>query len=55
MRTKHIYVFIHIRIKGEVRIMKLFLVPTSNVLTDRSKAVLPLWFLLVLGDDALIS
>ena len=41
MQTKHICVLIHIGIKGEVGSVKLVLFkPSSNFLTDRSKAML---------------
>ena len=39
MRTKHLYVSIHSRIKGEVGTVNKFK-SSSNVLTERSKAVL---------------
>ena len=47
MRTKHLCVLIHIRNKGEVGTVKMFK-PSSNFLTDRSKAVLRLWILFFL-------
>ena len=42
MRTKHLCVLIHIRIKGEVGTVKLFY-PSSNFLTGHSKVVLLSW------------
>ena len=40
MRTKHLYVLIHIRNKGEVGTTKLVLVPVSSLFNYHSKAVL---------------
>ena len=47
MRIKHLCVLIHIRNKGEVGTVKMFK-PSSNFLTDHSKAVLRLWILFLL-------
>ena len=44
MRTKHLCVLIHIRNKGEAGTFK-HVKPSSNFLTDRSKAVFLLWIL----------
>ena len=49
MQTKHQCVLIHmIGIKGEFGTVKLVIKPSSNFLTDRSKAVLFLWILFVI-------
>ena len=47
MLIKHLFVLIHIRNKGEVGPSNMFK-PSSNILTDRSKAVLLLWILFVI-------
>ena len=44
MRTKHLCVMVHIRNKGEVKNMSK---PSSNFLTDYSKAMPLLWILFV--------
>ena len=56
MRTKHLYDLVHIIYKGEVGTVN-HVKPSSNFLSDRSKAVLILlvifvicvWFLIVLS------
>ena len=47
MRTKHLCVLIHIRNNGKVVQSNVFK-HSSNLLTDRSKAVLLLWIFLLL-------
>ena len=51
MRTKHLCVLIHIRIKAEVGSVKhvYMFKPSSNFLTDCSKAVLLLWIPFVIS------
>ena len=46
MRTKHLFILIHIRNKDEVGTMRL-VSPTVNIFTDRSKVVLLLWIILL--------
>ena len=49
MRTKHLCVSIHIRNKDEIGTFKSNMFkPSSNFLTDRSKAVFLLWVLFVI-------
>ena len=46
MRTKHLCIFIHIRIKSEAGTVNMF--KPSSIFTDSSKAVLLLWILFVI-------
>ena len=47
IRTKHLFVLINIRNKGEVCAIKLVKALQFNIFTDRSKAVLLLWIICV--------